>query len=162
MQTWCLKAVRLIRDGREGGRVLWRWGRGRLLYLSLHCHHQNDSCNKMGSDESHFNVSLIVCAARQLKQQLCGALVAAQWRVDTALTLPLFWRRSTFSPVFFGRFPRSSLHSLTLFPPPVPVPNKQPRFCGCQAVIMVKGNGRVVGGHALHSSGQRLTVAFCS
>ena len=30
------------------------------LYLSLHCHHQNDSCIKMDSDESHFNVSLIV------------------------------------------------------------------------------------------------------
>ena len=30
------------------------------IYLSLHCHHQNDSCIKMGSDESHFNVSLIV------------------------------------------------------------------------------------------------------
>ena len=30
-----------------------------LLYLSLHCHHQNDSCIKMGSDESHFNISLI-------------------------------------------------------------------------------------------------------
>ena len=29
-------------------------------YLSLHCHHQNDSCIKMGSDESHFNASLIV------------------------------------------------------------------------------------------------------
>ena len=29
------------------------------MYLSLHCHHQNDSCIKMGSDESHFNVSLI-------------------------------------------------------------------------------------------------------
>ena len=28
--------------------------------LSLHCHHQNDSCIKMGSDESHFDVSLIV------------------------------------------------------------------------------------------------------
>ena len=26
----------------------------------LHCHHQNDSYIKMGSDESHFNVSLIV------------------------------------------------------------------------------------------------------
>ena len=26
----------------------------------LHCHHQNDSCIKMGSDESHFNVSKIV------------------------------------------------------------------------------------------------------
>ena len=35
-------------------------GRGRLLYLSIHCHHQNDSCIKRGSDESHFNVSLIV------------------------------------------------------------------------------------------------------
>ena len=30
------------------------------IYLSLHCHHQNDSCIKMGSDKSHFNVSLIV------------------------------------------------------------------------------------------------------
>ena len=28
------------------------------IYLSLHCHHQNDSCFKMGSDESHFNVSV--------------------------------------------------------------------------------------------------------
>ena len=25
--------------------------------LSPHCHHQNDSCIKMGSDDSHFNVS---------------------------------------------------------------------------------------------------------
>ena len=31
-----------------------------IVYLSLHCHHQNDSCIKMGSDGSHFNVSLIV------------------------------------------------------------------------------------------------------
>ena len=28
--------------------------------LTLHCRHQNDSCIQMGSDESHFNVSLIV------------------------------------------------------------------------------------------------------
>ena len=32
---------------------------GGVDYLSLHCHHQNDSCIKMGSDESHFNVSVI-------------------------------------------------------------------------------------------------------
>ena len=31
---------------------------GRFMYLSLYCHHQNDSCIKMGSDESHFNVSV--------------------------------------------------------------------------------------------------------
>ena len=33
---------------------------GEYIYLSLHCHHQNDFCIKMGSDESHFNVSFIV------------------------------------------------------------------------------------------------------
>ena len=36
------------------------WGKREIIYLSLHCHHQNDSCIKMSSDESHFNVSLIV------------------------------------------------------------------------------------------------------
>ena len=35
-------------------------GEGGSLYLSLHCHHQNDSCIKMGSEQSHFNVSLTV------------------------------------------------------------------------------------------------------
>ena len=30
---------------------------GEYIYLSLHCHHQNDL---MGSDESHFNVSLLI------------------------------------------------------------------------------------------------------
>ena len=29
-----------------------------IIYLSLHYHHQNDSCIKMGSGESHFNVSV--------------------------------------------------------------------------------------------------------
>ena len=32
----------------------------KIIFLSLHCHHQNDSCIKMCSDESHFNVSLTV------------------------------------------------------------------------------------------------------
>ena len=30
------------------------------VFLSLHCHHQNDSCIKTGGDENHFNVSFIV------------------------------------------------------------------------------------------------------
>ena len=52
--------MRFIRDREKG---VWRWGRGGKeiiylsLYLSLHCHHQNDFCIKVGSDESHFNVS---------------------------------------------------------------------------------------------------------
>ena len=37
-----------------GGEV----GEREVIYLSLHCHHQNDSRIKTGSDESHFNVSV--------------------------------------------------------------------------------------------------------
>ena len=35
-------------------------GKREIIYLSLQCHHQNDAYIKMGSDENHFNVSLIV------------------------------------------------------------------------------------------------------
>ena len=77
--------------------------------------------------------------AQQLKQQLRSAQVAGQWRGDTALTLPLFWRRSTVSPVFFGWFPRSSLHSLVPSPShSVPVPNKPSRFRGRKATMKKK------------------------
>ena len=51
---------RKVYQGRgEGGKGVWRWGEREIIYLSLHCHHLNDSCIKMGSDEGHFNVSLI-------------------------------------------------------------------------------------------------------
>ena len=43
-----------------GEKRVWRWGEREIIYLLLHCHHQNVSCIQMGSDESHFNVSLIV------------------------------------------------------------------------------------------------------
>ena len=39
---------------------MWRWGEREIIYLSLHCHYQNDFCIEVDSDESHFNVSLIV------------------------------------------------------------------------------------------------------
>ena len=52
------ETMKFIRDGGELGKGGYGgWGRGRL-YLSLHCHHQNNSCIKMGSDESRFNVSV--------------------------------------------------------------------------------------------------------
>ena len=56
------ETVRLIRTGKMGEEGVW-WGGGggagkrEVIYLSLHCHHQNDSCIKMGSNESHFKVS---------------------------------------------------------------------------------------------------------
>ena len=52
------ETTRLTGDGEKGGKGVWRWGEREIIYLSLHCHHQNDSCIKMGSDESHFNVSV--------------------------------------------------------------------------------------------------------
>ena len=52
------ETARLIRDGENGGKWVWRWGEREIIYLSLHCHHQNDFCIKMGSEESHFNVSV--------------------------------------------------------------------------------------------------------
>ena len=40
---------------------MWRWGERKIIYLSLHCHTRMTSALiKVGSDESHFNVSLIV------------------------------------------------------------------------------------------------------
>ena len=48
---------RLIRDGEKGGGA-GIWGGGRLyISIMLRCHHQNNVCIKVGSDESHFNVS---------------------------------------------------------------------------------------------------------
>ena len=54
----------LIRDREKGVR---RWGEREIIYLSLHCHHHIDSCIKMDSNESHFNVSLIFCEGQSYK-----------------------------------------------------------------------------------------------
>ena len=60
------ETIRLTRDGEKGGKGVWKW-RKKTIYLSLHCHHQNDSCIKMGSDESHFNVCFINCEGQAHK-----------------------------------------------------------------------------------------------
>ena len=49
----------LIRDGEKRGGGGMEVGEREIRHLLLHCHHQNDLCIKMGSDESHFNVSLV-------------------------------------------------------------------------------------------------------
>ena len=52
------ETIQLIRDKENRGKGVWRWGK-EIIYLLLHCHHQNDSCIKMGTDESHFNVFIV-------------------------------------------------------------------------------------------------------
>ena len=72
--------------------------------------------SKLFVNSSATDIVFVTVQAQQLKQNLRSAQVAGQWREDTALTLQLFWLRSTVSPVFFGRYPRSSLHSFVPFP----------------------------------------------
>ena len=38
-------------------------GEREIIYLSLHCHHQDHFCIKMGSNQSHFNVSDYIAIA---------------------------------------------------------------------------------------------------
>ena len=70
-----------------------------IIYLSLHCHHQNDFCIKMGSDESHFNVSLIVRdeVTRQCPQTTTSEVKGEPKRIQTKV-LPLTARRLTVRP----------------------------------------------------------------
>ena len=72
-------------------------------------------------------VSPCDCSAQQLKPQLRGTLVVR--REDTALTLLLFWRRSTASSVFWigtrGRAFALLPSTPTLPPPPPPHPTEK-------------------------------------
>ena len=52
------KTEKTTTDGPEGRR---------RQYLTPHCHNQNDTCIKVGSDESHFNVSLLNCDGQSYK-----------------------------------------------------------------------------------------------
>ena len=47
----------LLETGRMGEGV-WGLGNREIICLSLHCHHQDDFCVRMGDDESYFYVSL--------------------------------------------------------------------------------------------------------
>ena len=42
--------------GGGGGGGVWRWEEREIIYLSLHCHHQNDSCIEVGGGELMLNV----------------------------------------------------------------------------------------------------------
>ena len=90
------------------------WGRGRL-YPSLQCHHQTESCIKVGSDESRFKVSSIVRdkAARQCPQTTTfeenGELEPKRNRTEVPLLtslMPYRWAKPAHGAA--ERFPPSS------------------------------------------------------
>ena len=50
------ETIRPIRDGGIREESMEAVGKREIIYLSLQCHHINDSCIKRASDESHLNV----------------------------------------------------------------------------------------------------------
>ena len=52
------ETIRLILLAGRRGEGGYGGGEEEIIYLSLHCHHQNDCRIKMDSGESHFNVSV--------------------------------------------------------------------------------------------------------
>ena len=60
-----------------------------IIHLSLHYHHQNDPCIKIGSDESRFNVSLTVRdkVTRQCPQTTTSEEKAEPKRIRTEVPL---------------------------------------------------------------------------
>ena len=121
--SWTLK---LAQKRSWVGRWSWAEQVGRLLLRAVQVVRQQ-RCNGHCLCDS--------VQAQQLKQQLRGAQVTGQWLGDTALTLPLFWRRSTVYPVFFGRFPRWSLHCR-------PLPTLSPSLISHLASVDVKQQWR--------------------
>jgi len=80
--------------------------------MELGCESWTSLASSFSSTAVQRTLSLSLCPSTAVETAIAQCtIVTGQWRGDTALTLPLFWRRSTVSPVFFGRYPRSSLHS---------------------------------------------------
>ena len=81
--------------GRGWGEGVWRWVKREIIYLSLHCQHRNDFCIKVGSDESHFNVSLIVRdkVTRQCPQTTTFEERGEPKRSPTEVFLPTRWAK---------------------------------------------------------------------
>ena len=93
----------------EGG------GEREIIYVWLHCHHQNDFCIKKGSDESHFNVSVGSDGqshkTASTNHKICeekgdeGALfISAQLSTDAVSALRKVWVLTTLRAPLSGTF----------------------------------------------------------
>ena len=71
-----------------------------------------------------------------VERAIAQCTVAGQWRGDTALTLPLFWRRSTVSPGLFRAV--SAVEPITS----VPFPTLSPSLIGHPASVDAKQHKR--------------------
>ena len=88
--------------------------------------------SKLFANSGAMDIVLVTLSSTAVERAI--AQCTSRWAMARGhrLTLPLFWRRSTVSPVFFGRFPRSSL-SLSR-----PLPTLSPSLIGHLASVDVK------------------------
>ena len=97
--------------------------------VELGCESWTSFASGCSSTAVQRTLSLWLCPAQQLKQQWRSALVAVQWQGDTSLTLPLFWWRSTVSPIS----------------PPLPPLPPPPSLISNLASVDIKQHGPVAG-----------------
>ena len=83
--------------------------------VELGCESWTSFASSCSSTAVQRTLSLWLCPSTAVETAI--ALVAGQWRGDTALTLPLFWRRSSLS----GLFRAVSAVEPSLFRPPSPI-----------------------------------------
>ena len=48
-------------DVHTASELEWRWEEKEIIYLSLHCHHQNDSCIKKDNDDNARALLIFLC-----------------------------------------------------------------------------------------------------
>ena len=95
-------------------------GRRGRLYLTLHCHHQNDSCIKTGSEDSRFNVSLTSSLPKPVqfsgwKMHGCACKQCIFSPVTHLLSmLCAFWWRAFYMPVWKSRQKGLSVSNIAL------------------------------------------------
>ena len=79
---------------------VWRWRTREIIYLPLHCHHQNDSCIRMGSSQP-------ATSCNSFKQAVLKPRPSVDQTRSEAFEKPRVSNR-------FGRRPHTRLHILCL------------------------------------------------
>ena len=122
---------RFIRPVNHDGYIRVREGRGRF---ECDCLSQPARLRDMARKEGTlWGVFYAQSAMTAVETAFAQCTSRCAMRGDTALSLPLFWRQLLCVRSFSGCI-RGRAFTLSPSSPPVPVPNKQPRFSGHKAI----------------------------
>ena len=131
------------------------WEAGRL-YLTLHCHHKNDSCIKVGSDDSRCNVLFIERGKGKVTRQCLQITTFEKRRTEAESNPEILPFIPAYNALPLGqagsciKLPRLSPSSYGAVcetrggRPGLPVPNKPDGFCGRKATLKTEQNSGAV------------------